>query len=216
MTTLASIVVRDSLVNRPAASIAGRLFYDTTNSELQRDNGSSWDAIEGAGAAETLPESIIDAVGDLIVGDGADSAVRKARGTDGQALVSTATDIAWEDQFYTVNYMIYGGGDPVPVGAYPAFEAPMAGVIVRSRALLDQAATLTADWWKDTYANYQPANADSITASAPVSTSAAIKAEDSTLTGWTTAISAGDILMPNIDANDLAEWVTLVLRIRKT
>ena len=51
MSTLASVVIRDTLANRPAAGIAGRLFYDTTNSQLQRDNGSSWDAIEGAGGA---------------------------------------------------------------------------------------------------------------------------------------------------------------------
>lgn len=51
MSALADVVLRDTLVNRPAAGIAGRLFYDTTNSQLQRDNGSSWDSVEGATGA---------------------------------------------------------------------------------------------------------------------------------------------------------------------
>lgn len=43
MSTLASVIGRDIAANRPAAGIAGRLFFDTTNTKLQRDNGSSWD-----------------------------------------------------------------------------------------------------------------------------------------------------------------------------
>lgn len=45
MTALSSIVLRDTAANRPSASIAGRLFYDTTWKRLQRDNGSSWDDV---------------------------------------------------------------------------------------------------------------------------------------------------------------------------
>lgn len=45
MSTLASVIQRDTAANRPAASIAGRLFFDTTNTKLQRDNGSSWDDV---------------------------------------------------------------------------------------------------------------------------------------------------------------------------
>lgn len=50
MTTLAAVIGRDIAANRPAASIAGRLYYDTTNSILQRDNGSSWDTLTLTGA----------------------------------------------------------------------------------------------------------------------------------------------------------------------
>lgn len=49
-----SLVLRDVSGNRPAAGIAGRLFFDTTTSTLQRDNGSIWEDIEGAGSP---PES---------------------------------------------------------------------------------------------------------------------------------------------------------------
>lgn len=48
MATLGSIILRDTLANRPAAATAGRLFYDTTNSILYRDSGSTWESVEGA------------------------------------------------------------------------------------------------------------------------------------------------------------------------
>lgn len=48
-TNFEDLIGRDIAANRPAAGIPGRLFYDTTNSKLQRDNGSSWDDVEPAG-----------------------------------------------------------------------------------------------------------------------------------------------------------------------
>lgn len=49
MSTLADVIIRDTLANRPAASIEGRLFYDTTNSILYRDSGAAWESVEGSG-----------------------------------------------------------------------------------------------------------------------------------------------------------------------
>jgi len=48
------------------------------------------------------------------------------------------------------------------------------------------------DLWKDTYANFPPTSADTITASARPTLSSAVKGQSSTLTGWTTAVAAGD------------------------
>lgn len=46
MTKLSDVILRDIAGNRPTAGVEGRLFYDTTNEELQRDNGSSWETCE--------------------------------------------------------------------------------------------------------------------------------------------------------------------------
>jgi hypothetical protein len=54
--------------------------------------------------------------------------------------------------------------------------------------------------WKDTYANYPPTVADTITASAKPTLSTAIKAEDSTLTGWTKTVTAGDVFGFSVDS----------------
>jgi hypothetical protein len=51
VSTLASVILRDITANRPAASIAGRLFFDTTLVKMQRDNGSSWDDVAETGSA---------------------------------------------------------------------------------------------------------------------------------------------------------------------
>lgn len=46
--TLAQVILRDTAGNRPTAGTAGRLFYDTTNSKMQRDNGDAWEDVEPA------------------------------------------------------------------------------------------------------------------------------------------------------------------------
>jgi hypothetical protein len=73
------------------------------------------------------------------------------------------------------------------------------------------------DIWKDTYANYPPTDADTITASAvPTITATNIKSEDVTLTGWTTSIAAGNILGFNVDSVTTCTQVTLSLTVRRT
>lgn len=68
------------------------------------------------------------------------------------------------------------------------------GTISSVTLLADQSGSVEVDIWKDVYANFPPTIGDSIVAAAPPTLSGAIKSEDSTLTGWTTALSAGDVL----------------------
>jgi len=82
--------------------------------------------------------------------------------------------------------------------------------------LADQSGSIVVDIWKDTYANFPPADADSITAAAPPTISSAQKAQDSTLTGWTTAVAAGDILAFNVDSVATVTRVTLSIKATKT
>lgn len=51
------------------------------------------------------------------------------------------------------------------------------------------------DIWKDTYANFPPTVADSICGASKPTITGGIKYEDSTLTGWTTSVTAGDVLV---------------------
>jgi len=64
MANLENLILRDTAANRPAAGIAGRLFYDTTNAKLQRDNGTSWDDCEpgASGAAGYYGELLLRTV----------------------------------------------------------------------------------------------------------------------------------------------------------
>jgi len=46
---LEEVILRDITGNRPAAGIAGRLFYDTTLEKWQRDTGAAWEDCEPPG-----------------------------------------------------------------------------------------------------------------------------------------------------------------------
>lgn len=76
---------------------------------------------------------------------------------------------------------------------------PFAGTITSVTLLADQSGSIAFDIWKDTYANFPPTVDDSIVASAPPTISSATKSQDTTLTGWTTAVAAGDILRFYVD-----------------
>ncbi|GAI37997.1 unnamed protein product [marine sediment metagenome] len=80
----------------------------------------------------------------------------------------------------------------------------------------DQTGSIVVDIWKDTYANFPPTDADSITASAPPTISTAQKSQDSTLAGWTTSIAAGDILAFNVDSCTTITRVTISLKVAKS
>ena len=45
MSTLASVVIRDLMANRPAPGIPGRLFFASDTGAQQRDNGTAWDPV---------------------------------------------------------------------------------------------------------------------------------------------------------------------------
>jgi hypothetical protein len=111
---------------------------------------------------------------------------------------------------------IDGGGSTITTGIKGDLTVPFAGTITQATLLADQSGSIVVDIWKDTYANYPPTDADSITAAAPPTISSATKSQDSTLTGWTTSISAGDTLRFNVDSITTCTRVTLVLKITKT
>src|SRR5262245_59181671 len=79
-------------------------------------------------------------------------------------------------------------------------EVPAAMTITSWRLLADASGSIVVDVWKDSYANAPPTAADSIAASAKPTLAAAIKNQDTTLTGWTTALAAGDWLRVHVES----------------
>jgi hypothetical protein len=82
--------------------------------------------------------------------------------------------------------------------------------------LADQSGSIVVDIWKDSYANFPPTDADSITASAVPTLSTADKSQDATLTGWTTSVSAGDTLRFNVDSATTVTRVSVLLKVTKS
>lgn len=115
-----------------------------------------------------------------------------------------------------IEFVIDGGGATITTGVKGYLEIPYACTITRSTLLADQSGSIVVDIFKDSYANYPPVVGDKITASAPPTISAATKAQDSTLTGWTTSIAAGDILAFNVNSITTCQRVTISLRVTKT
>ena len=112
---------------------------------------------------------------------------------------------------------IDGGGVAITTGVKGFLPVPFACTIT-ANTLLSTDASATAgsiviDIWKAAYASYPPNVGNTITASAKPTLTAANKSTDSTLTGWTTAVSAGDVLGFNVDSATTVTRVTLVLKI---
>lgn len=116
----------------------------------------------------------------------------------------------------TITFIIDGGGSTITTGIKGDLEIPFACTITQATLLADQSGSIVIDIWKDTYANYPPTDADSITSSTPPTISTAVKSQDSTLTSWTTSVAAGNTLRFNVDSVTSIQRVTLSLRVTKT
>jgi hypothetical protein len=109
---------------------------------------------------------------------------------------------------------IDGGGSAITTGAKKVYlRVPWNCTITGWTILLDQSGSIVIDVWKDTYANFPPTVADTITASAKPTVTTATKATSTTLTGWTTALAAGDVLEFNVDSITTATRATIYLHV---
>ncbi len=111
----------------------------------------------------------------------------------------------------SIQYVIDGGGAPILTGVAGAIEVPFACTLNRVTMLADQAGAIVVDVKKGAYSAYPTVS--SICASAkPTITASNTKSQDSTLTGWTTSVSAGDILVFNVDSITSITRCTISLR----
>jgi len=111
--------------------------------------------------------------------------------------------------------VIDGGGSAITTGIKGDLRVPYDCTITSADVVLDQSGSIVVDIWKDTYANYPPTDADSITASAPPTVSSAEKSQDTTLTGWTTSLTKGDYLRFNVDSITTATRATVSIAVTK-
>jgi hypothetical protein len=85
--------------------------------------------------------------------------------------------------------------------------------IVGWTILADQAGSVELDIWKDIYANYPPDVGDTIVAAAPPFVTTDDHNASTVLTGWTTAITAGDCLRFSIVSISTITRLTLALHL---
>ena len=118
----------------------------------------------------------------------------------------------------TINVLIGDGTNVITTGLQGGFSIGVAATITKAK-VMGVAPTgnvsIVLDLWKDVSANV-PTAADTITASAKPTLSTAAIADDTTLTGWTTAVTARDNFIVNVDSVTTATLVLLALEITVT
>jgi len=93
---------------------------------------------------------------------------------------------------HNVSFVIDGGGSAITTGACNLFiPVRDAGTIQKVELTADQSGSITVDIWKKAAAI--PGSGDKISASAPATLSSAQINQTSSLTGWTTSVSANDV-----------------------
>jgi len=95
---------------------------------------------------------------------------------------------------------IDGGGSAITTGIKGDIVVPFDGTITGWTILADQSGSIVIDVWKDTYTNYPPTVADTIAGSEKPTLASASKNQDLTLSTWTVAVTAGDIIRFNVDS----------------
>ena len=144
-------------------------------------------------------------------------AIEALVGTSG-ALKKTAANTWALDDLTTALIFIKDTGNAdvqLDTGILGDIQVDFACTITGVTLLADQTGSAVVDIWKDTYANYPPTDADSIAAAALPTISSTTKYNDTTLTGWTTSISAGDTLRFNLDSVTDISRLMIKLKVKR-
>ena len=107
-----------------------------------------------------------------------------------------------------------GGGAPLTAGKiiYLA-NIPYSGTITGVQMLADVSGSAVVDIWETTYAGGPPTVANTIVDSFPPTLSSAQKSQDTTLTNWTTSITAGNMMAFKLNSNSTITFLSLVLTV---
>lgn len=110
--------------------------------------------------------------------------------------------------------VIDGGGSTPSTGSKGFLQAPYSCTITGWTMLADQSGSASITVKKSTYAGFPTTS--SIVGSAPPNLSSAQKNTSTTLTGWTTTITAGDVLEFNLTSVATVTRIILELQVTRT
>ena len=142
----------------------------------------------------------------------------------GSTDVEPGVDVGWEDYWQVLaesgmdaalEWHFDGSGYPIDPGVKTAIEVPWNCTIVEAVLAADRIGSLVVDVWRDTYDNYPPTDADSITGASPPTLNVEQKSRDQVLSGWSTSLVKGDWLIFNVDSCSLVTRGTLSLKVVK-
>jgi hypothetical protein len=132
--------------------------------------------------------------------------------------------VNWEDflaplidvpQFGAGGMVINGNNYVLDTGLKGWMEVPYDGTITAATLLADAAGNIVVDVWKTTYSGFPGSAANSITGGNPLTLTGANKTKNTTLTGWTTAVTEGDIIYVNVVSASVITKVTMSLKVAR-
>jgi hypothetical protein len=103
----------------------------------------------------------------------------------------------------SMEFIIDGGGANISGRTWGYLTVPFNATITQAELFADTVGSIIVNVWRCTYAQFDagithPKAADSITGSTPPTISNSTKSQDSTLTGWLTSLTVGDVLAFNV------------------
>jgi hypothetical protein len=113
-----------------------------------------------------------------------------------------------------VTFTFDGGGVAIEAGLIGDQPVDFSGKILGYSIVCDQSGSIVIDVWRDTYDNFPPTVADTITASAKPTVSGALKAQSSSLVGWATSFNAGDTFRAKVDSATTVTRAVLTLKVQ--
>ncbi len=198
----------------PASAVDDRVAtFDGTTGNLIQDGGMTIAEILAAGSGGDVvgPASSVD--GELVLFNGVTGKLLESATVTGflKALAGVLSAVTLKG---TAGIYIDGGGEAIAASGSRMVQVPYGGTIVAARIIADQAGDISFDIQKSTWAGFPPTA--SIVAAAPPVLTADQTYEDTTLTGWTTSITAGDVLEFIWSGAADCEWVILQLEIDRS
>jgi hypothetical protein len=196
----------------PSPAVGSQVLYIWYDTDSAPDtyvwDGSAWVQINVAGSVTFAASDRL--LGRDTAGAGASEEIPVSSGlefTGGPGLRVTAA-VRTE----TIGITVDGGGSVLTTGVKGYRSFPVAGTITGWRLLADVAGDIEFDILKDAFGSYP--STTSIVAAAPPELAGVDSDEDTTLTGWTTSVSAGDVFGFEIVGSPATiERVTLELTI---
>lgn len=120
---------------------------------------------------------------------------------------------------FDISFVIDGNGSAIATGIKGDLFIDFSCTITQVTLLADQSGSIALDLWKCTYSAFDdsahPVVGDSIVASAPPTISSAVKAQDSTLSGWTTSVAAGSAIRVNVSSASTITRCTMTLKVTR-
>jgi hypothetical protein len=196
------LTTRGDLLVRNASNVTARLAIGSSGKVLHSDGTDvSWQSL----VAADLPNTAVSAGSYTYSSITVDAQGRLTAASSG---VSTTTA--------DLEFVIDGGGSTINTGTKGYLIADFACTLQSVTLLGDASGSITVDVKKSTYSGF-PTTSSMANAGTKANLSSAQKSQDTTLTSWTTSISAGDVIEFNVSvASVTVTRVTVVLKVLRT